>query len=545
MTLLVRLSDAKTRIESQFKTLRLGRKGWILGAVLLFIYGMYTGITSGTITNDEAWFLQVSKRLAEGEVLYKEIFFNVPPLSAYLTSFLVKIFGAELLVVKVLMSCFFTATGLLMVRILQKLRVGTTARALVVLAYLAYTPSWLIAAGSLYTPLAYMLLLASFLAMLSWLESELGVSENSKRERYCRMMVLGILSGLSFVAKQNIGVYIFLGVMFGVWISMRFLRQKPRAFIVPCFLLLTGFISTLLLFSIPILLTGSLEKFLEYGFLNRANYIQAAQIPYTAQVTWFWQVLNNLRTWYDLLWAYWMTQFFLPPVTYVILFMTWFRSKSHHRHMAVLFILFNTTSFIGLFPRVALSNIMPTLPMTLISTIWGLSQIQRALKARFLHIAYALCVLWLGLGVIALLGRPIRWILRDTHQFSSIPHFRVIFLPNNDLDNLESAADMIQTTTQDDNVFFLTPSASTLYLLMERTNLSSFDYPLVTAFGFDGQEQVIMQIQKGEIDWVCFKTLGEHPLNPRLLEEFVQNHMVRVKNTGLCELHKNPDLGLP
>jgi hypothetical protein len=542
MTLAVRYSAIKTRIERLFDAVLKVRKGWIVGAVLLFIYGMYTELSSGNITNDEAWFLQVSRRLAEGEVLYKDIFFNVPPLSAYSTSLLIKIFGAELMVVKVLMSSYFTATGLLAIRILQKLRLGKPAKVLFILAYLAYTPSWLIAAGSLYTPLAYVLLLVTFLAMLSWLESELGALESPKWERYYRMLILGILSGLSFVTKQNIGAYIFLVVMFGVWVSMRFLHQKPRAFIVPCFLLLTGFISTLLLFLIPILLTGSLEKFLEFGFLNRANYIQAAQIPYTAQVSWFWQLLNNLRTWYDLLWSYWTTQLFLPPVTYVILFIIWIRSKSQRRHIATLLILFNTASFIGVFPRVALSSIIPSLPVTLISTIWGLSKIQSAIKTRLLHIAYTLCVLWLSLGIIAMIGRPIRWILRDTHQFSGIPQFRALFLPKDYLQNLESAADMIHTTAQDESVFFLTPSASVNYLLTGYPNLTPFDYPLLTAFGFDGQEQVIMQIQNGEIDWVCFTSLGEHPLNPRLLEEFVQTHMILVQNTGLCALYKEPDL---
>jgi hypothetical protein len=517
----------------------------MFGALLLFTYGMYTGLTSGKITNDEAWFLQVMRRLAGGEVLYKDIFFNVPPLSAYLTSSLVNIFGAELLLIKVLTSGCFTVTGLLILLILQKLGLGKTCRAMVLLAYLAYTPSWLPAVGSLYTPLAYMLLLLTFLMILTWFPIGIGTLESTDRKGRGRLLVLGILCGLTFTTKQNIGVYVFLGVSLWVMTSLGTIRQRPRDLLITTLPILIGFVGISLLILIPTVMTGGFERFLEYGFLNRANYIRTAQISYASQVTRLWRLIDNLSDWNDLLQTYWQTQFLLPPLAFGVLFVAWIRSKSHLRHTSTLLFLFNTVSFTGAFPRIDLPHILPTLPITLISIAWGLPQFRTVIKPRLVSLVYSLCILWLSLGVIALIMRPIRWIARDTHTFSSLPHFRAQLLPKTVLQNYEAVADTIHTTTRGAPLFFLTPSASTLYLLTDRPNLTPYDYPLVTAFGSDGQEQVIKQVQNGEINWVCFSSLGKRTLNPRLLEEFVQRYMLPVQGTQICMLYQAPAQDMP
>jgi hypothetical protein len=540
MTLSVRISTTKSWFKRQLDAALECRRGWILGAVLLFTYGIYTGLTSGRIANGEAWFLQAMRRLAGGEVLYKDIFFNVPPLSAYLTSSLINIFGAELLLIKLLASGCFTATGLFLLLILKKLGLGKTPRALALLAYLAYTPSRLTAVGSLYSPLAYMLLLATFLMILSWLPVGLGMLESADPGGRRRLLALGILCGLTFVTKHNIGVYVFLGVSLWVVAYSVTIRQKPRDLLIFTLPILTGFVGTSLLILIPTVLTGGFERFLEYGFLNRANYIQAAQISYASQVTKLLRLVNNLRDWKDLLLTYWQTQFLLPPVAFGVLFVAWFRSKSHLRRMATLLILFNIISFVGAFPRFDRAHIIPTLPMTLVSIAWGISQFQTVIKPRLVSLIYSLCILWLSLGIIALIIRPIRWIARGTHIVSSLPHFRAQLLPKTIVQDYEAVVDKIHTTTRGAPLFFLTPSASTLYLLTDRPNLTPYDYPLVTAFGSDGQEQVIKQVQNGEISWVCFSTLAKRPLNPRLLEEFVQRHMLPVQGTQICMLYRSP-----
>jgi hypothetical protein len=224
---------------------------------------------------------------------------------------------------------------------------------------------------------------------------------------------------------------------------------------------------------------------------------------------------------------------------------TWIRSKSQHRYLAALLIIFNTASFVGVFPRVDLAHILPTLPMTLISTAWGISQFQKTPIPRLSHYVYALCTLWLSLGVFALIGRPIRWISRDAHQLSRIPHFRAQLLPETYLYNLRATRDITQSTLQDEPLFFLTPAASSLYLVTDRPNPTPYDYPLLTAFGSDGQEQVIEQIQNGEFSWICFVTLRDHPLRPKLLEEFVKQNMLLVQKTQRCTLYQFPAEGVP
>ena len=57
-------------------------------------------IRPNSLDFDEVWMTQVLRRVLEGETLYRDIFFGVPPLSVYATAAIGKLFGAELIVVR-------------------------------------------------------------------------------------------------------------------------------------------------------------------------------------------------------------------------------------------------------------------------------------------------------------------------------------------------------------------------------------------------------------------------------------------------------------
>ena len=73
---------------------------WLIGAS----YALFQEIN----TDDETWFFQVVSRFLSGEVLYKEIFLGVGPLSVYCAALPMLIFGKELLIARLVLVSYFT-----------------------------------------------------------------------------------------------------------------------------------------------------------------------------------------------------------------------------------------------------------------------------------------------------------------------------------------------------------------------------------------------------------------------------------------------------
>lgn len=535
----------KDRLEHLLVGVFKGKRGWILGGALLFAYGTYTGLTSGRIGNDEAWFLQVLHRMAQGEVLYRDIFFGVTPLSAYFSAPWVKVLGVELFVVKGLMAVCFAAAGLLLLGILQQLGLGKAAQGLVLLAYCAYTPSWLPAAGTPYTPIAYILILLTWSLFLKWTSGRQETREDGFLDRRSRWIMLGVLDGLTFAAKQNLGVYLLVGLALGMIVHTWSISVKFRERMLPLVYALTGFAAAALIALTPTALSGGFERFLEYGFLNRASYIESARITYAMQLGRLWDMLGSLGSWRNLLYAHWQTQYLFAPLAVIALLLAWIGTESETSRLTLKVMILFGVSLAGTFPRVDLAHILPALPATLIAMAWGLSRYEISLKPSLKRPAYALCATWLSLGMLALLVRPLRWVARGTHAWSSLRHFRGVLLPESELRTYARFAHATQSAERVESLFFLTPWASTLYLLSEWDNPTPYDYPLVTAFGFDGQDQVVQMIQNGDIEWVCMSPLGKRPLAPQILEEFVLDKMRRGRETPFCTLYRTPGSEAP
>lgn len=519
-----------------------GIKGIALGLGLL-AYGLYTGFTSGQITNDEAWFLQVLRRVAGGEVLYRDVFFGVTPLSIYVGLALMKVMGVEIAVVKLMMAVALTGSALLALRIAKQVGLGKTAQTVLLLTLLAYTPSWLPGAGSPYTPLAYFLLLAVLSHVVGLWErpgsaGDAGLAGDQRR----RALTAGAMIGVLFATKQNLGL-LALGAGAAAWAyaasETRLGRRKAaRSGAVG----LLGFAMGAALLMLPVLPEGGVQKLLEYGFLNRGLYFQIAGVSYVGQVETGFRALAGRPSGTDLLQAYWRTQYLLPLICFPVLVWRTLKSEGRIRWQGMVLAAFSTAGLLAAFPRVDLPHMVPALPLFLLALVWGLVGVVGQRWTRLGHLLAAGALLWATAGNVGLLVRPLRWARTGQYEFSSLAHLSGPLLPSSRVRELGQGLADVQLKAKGGTLFFLSPSAGLYYLLTERDNATPFDYPLATAFGFEGQTQVRGQIERGEIGWVCWKPLPRQVLRPALLEAYVAEEMELVLEGALCDLYRSGSL---
>jgi len=502
-------------------------------------YSVYTGFTSGLITDDESWFLHVMTRVAAGERLYREVFFGAMPLSAYLGSALVRLFGSEIFTVKLFMAACFAGNVLLSLNVLGQLGLGPWAKGLVVLALLAFIPAGLPGAGSPYTTLVYaFLLLLPYLSLVS-----VGAVEgtaDADSDSAGLSLLIGALVGLMFCTKQNLGVFALAGVT-----SIEVMRRGAQRGMLwrqarPVLLILVGFAIVTAVLVLPVWLQGGLPKLLEYGFLNRAAYVGVAGISYASQLGALWSSMWDLTSWGNALLAYRQTQYLIPFISFGALFLGMATRDRKRRRTGIVILTFTAVAFAGMFPRIDLPHVMPALPIMLVGIAWGTSSIRVDTRRALGLVLRGALAFWLAAGVAATLARPVRWLASRSYEIARLPHFGGELLLKSEIERLGAQGrSLARNIPAGERLFFLTPSAAKLYLLSGIENPTPFDYPLVTAFGFRGQEEVIEQIEQQRIQWVCMRALGPHPLRADRLEDYVEQNMVLAEKGQLCDLYRS------
>jgi hypothetical protein len=512
---------------------------WGLAGLLLFAYGLFTNIVHGPVTWDHNWFLLVVHRLLSGDLLYRDVWFVATPLSMYITTALAAVFGTEVLVIKALMALLFAMTVLLTWRIGRRLDLSRFATWLLVGTLLVWYPSWMPGYNVPYTPMGYAFLLATLSAVLDWRRSLLA-GDGAWRSQ---LVIAGICAGLAFAAKQNLGVYALaalclslLAVDLGTWLSAP--RLQAAALAIGSFTLASGLIL------LPVLLTGGGPKLLDYGFLDQGTYMGHAQITYPSQLATWLELAGDalaLRSWGSFLWQ---TQYVLPFFAFAGLLWAGTRAEGEQRRVAAILLLFVGAAFAGVFPRVDINHMVCAVPALLLGLAWAASQVRWRIGLRWGSLARAALLVAIALWLTYQTFGSLRWMANGLrsgcYQFAPWPRFRGVFLRTDFVADTNAQAQVLRDSVQGEDTFILSLPAAFYYHVTGLRNPTPFDFPLSTAFGLHGQEEVIRLLEQGQVCWVCVSPLGTHPFAPVTLEGYALAHLEPVCETGWCAVYHNP-----
>jgi hypothetical protein len=501
----------------------------LAAALLLFVYGLGYSVTSGVGMADESWFLQLLHRVSSGEVLYRDIFYGVTPLSVWLSLIPVYLFGAEILVLKAVLSACFVATVLLSSRIAGRLGCNSLQVALVAGTLLVYAPP---DPNSAYTPVAYVFLLCCFLFTLSWLDSGKNTA----------LALAGAAAALSFLSKQNIGALammalvptVFLGLMRGTGIVS---RERLSGVI----LVSATFLGVVLAGLLPVVFAGGFEQFLDYGFMNKRTYLKVSSISYFAGFNSLLAVFESPSV-KNLAGMYMALPVVFPFFAFLFLGAAWVRADAARRRVCLCAFFFSSAAFLGAFPRFDFDHLVYMIPIIVLGTACGWQEVRKHLPRRLPGpLAVAVC-LWLMIGLGVDLTYRARLLGGDSYRVSSLPHYRGALMEVPFYHYLLDYKVALAEYAPDGKIFLVFPEAGLGYLASGQKNPTPFDYPIVSAFGLTGEQNVIQRIAKGEIRTVCMRSLAHaHPrlevLRPARLEEHIQTHMERIEDLGLCTLY--------
>lgn len=483
---------------------------FFLSFLLSLIYGYNMG--------DESWFLHVVSRFLSGDVLYQDVFFGITPLSVYITAAFVRVFGVEILVVKACEGLCFALIALMSCKLGRQLGIIQRFSPLLAVAILVCAPP---TTASLYQPLATIFYLAGFSNILAWQENWKSYPGTAvfKLKDLRAPITAGILSGFCFLSKQNIGFLSLFVTLLAIAVHHR--QWKRKKLFRDLFVVLISFLFVSFLFLLPVVLSGGFTKFLEYGFINRGTYLRYAGIS-------FFTGLTELRI-----------AFFLPLLTFPALMALWIFGDGKARCLTTLVLLFVGGAFLGIFPRADWRHLVYATPELLLGLIYALHKMKPNISKAKLSLIKLGIILALGIGGGILFIKPAGSIVLGTFHLSSLPHFRgvptTVAQENQIREHIKVIKEVI---SEDEHTFFLTPYAGFYYLVTGIKNPTPFDFPLISAFGLNGENEVIEAISQLKIRNVCL-THWDWALTPTRLENYVRESMVLVRDLGFCTLYRS------
>ena len=482
----------------------------------------FTIVTEGFAAPDESWFLQVIARLHSGDTLYRDVYLNVTPLSAYITYGLTGIFGTELVVVRAVVVGALVATVACCWLICRLLGVGRLAPWLLVSSWAQPAP---------YTPLAMAFFASAFYATVVWMRS---VQNHQDSPRV--LTVAGVLAGLCFGAKQNLGLYCLAALLLSVAVVSGRGEIARRS----C-LAVGGFLVSAAAILLPVYGSGAFDRFLVCAF-DKTTYLEMGGIPYSAAVERFGVAIARGWSFDTIAAAYREFAFLLPPVTFALLAAAWVRASGIARQTALVVTGFIGAGYLVVFPFQGGPSNIYAIPVLVVGLAFGWTAAQPVISRPWVRLATVAVTVLFAAQIGLRFVRYTRALVSPQYMTSGLPHFRSIRVSRIEYAALTEDAERLSRLADGKPLFLMGPNTGLYYLAAGLRNPSSFDYPYASVFGRNGQQEVISRIQTGEIPAVFIFAAAMDRQTPFPLRQFVQRSMTAVHREDLGVLYRWPTM---
>lgn len=430
---------------------------FLISIVVLFFF-----YSRGFIPHDEGWIINPAQRISQGEIPYRDFHYIYTPAVAYLIGLGFKLFGASILLSRLITM----AVSLLTIYILMLLTQSITKKKYAYLIPTTIYIVWLPIHINFAWPIVYSILsgLATCLLLLIF-----------RRKRLFYLIFLaGITTGLTILFKQNIGFALLLNnVIFFLF------EQKLRKKIY-IFLYLFGVTFLPIILCIYFYFNHALIPFINdmYFFIIKEFILKGLQsTPFIYPDIWYKEAVKALLYLFPL----------LISITSAIF--TFKKNKS--------FVFLATFSgfyyLLGIRPTTDFMHLVPLLSITGIPLLLVLFYANN----RFVKIACSLIFIssiMLGL-YSALFMNYYRWDTPIIHQnlYTSSPRLGVLtdakyheIIPTID--------DYIESHTTQKSYLFIYSFSPSFYLLTDRKNPTKFIYLPISLLSNNDQKEIIQNL---------------------------------------------------
>jgi hypothetical protein len=479
---------------------------------------------------DEAWMLWVMHRVAQGDVLYRDVYDVTTPLPAWIGAVVVRLAGSEMLVLRLMVAAVIASEVAVACSIVR--RVGMHWRGQAVLAVgLVACASPMLVFTSFYTGCAVLGALVALRLLLWFLDA--AARDASV---VAPLAWTGVAIGGSFWCKPNIGLLALAAVVVTLTVAGgRAWRTTARAVaVVGGTFAAVGVVTTALLAA-----SGAWSAFVDQVFRSKAQYLDVGFSFATAVERRLGALGNGDPV--DTRAIVWLLILATPVV--VLGACAWACWRADRRIDATLvgFVAFAVVGILGTVPRPGVNHLGATAALMITGAAGAVLSVPERAPGRrarrgLLVAGTVLAAIAAAIAMGTALEPGTVRVDRDAPNFEATP------VPHSVVYRAGLLRERLADLTNGE-VFFVRQDAGFLHFLTGTHDPLPYDIAERSDFGGAGQRGVIDRLARGEAPWVCLTPArvphhGEDPLVPRAIEQWVRLHGVLTAQLPMCDLYR-------
>ena len=254
----------------------------IIGFILLVFIYIFSCIITKNINNlDELWNYSFAKNIANSLIPYKDFNIIVTPFIYYISGIILKIFGQELIVIRVITAILNTGVFVLIFKILSKLidsikekikietktRTDTNSISIPIII-----TTILIFLFKDFYVFDYNVVFILFTLIIIYLEIKQRNNTNKIFEINIKLdIIIGLLIGLAILTKQSVGIVLaFASLGYKLLIVKN--KQELKEYFKIVLSRILGILIPILMFIIYLIITKSFISFIDYAILGISTF---------------------------------------------------------------------------------------------------------------------------------------------------------------------------------------------------------------------------------------------------------------------------------
>lgn len=471
--------------------------------ILFTLIAMYfaSNILIRNVSNlDELWNYNFASNIANGLIPYKDFNMVVTPLLSFIGGIFLRIFGKEIIVIRILNILLSASIIFMMYKIMEGLQIKRvlTYLLLIILSYVFKE----------YAMFDYNFAIALVSLMIVYLE--IRNYENNKKNY---QIIIGILSGICITLKQTTGIIITLALLGYKILDVRN-KQELKQYLKMLLWRIVGIIIPVVLMIIYLSINNAFYDFIDYCILGVSTFLN--KISYISRLLKKSDILIKI--------------FSIMPISLLGLLAMYIKKRDKH---ALILFVFGIVGLSVVYPISDETHLIPGIFIIII----GLGYIlNNYIKKDFIIIEKFLYIFTILIIMYQVVNST--YIYLKSHKNTELLHYKGIIMTQNEIQNNIKMGEYIKSSNK--KVYILDFSAAYYMIPINRYN-KNYDMFNVGNLGSKGEQGQIEKLEKEKNNIKVLIKNHKHSRNwqnPEEVRKWVIGNMSKTGQIGMFDIYE-------
>lgn len=470
---------------------------------------------------DEIWNFNFAKNIAEGKLPYKDFNMITTPAVPLISSIFLKIFGSELIVMRILAVILCTAILYMVYKILEYLKVNKHLN-FIFLAFLSYI-------FISHFRIDYNFFVLLNILIIIYIELKDGRDRNIILNVSKKDIILGILAGICVCSKQTTGLVVTAVVIFNKLLYVADFKEF-KLFLKKSIIRMIGVLIPLVSLAIYFLANSLLNDFINYCILGISTFSNSkTYINLFVETNWIIKILCVI------------VPVFLIVST-IIYLINKYKKKEYNSYLLTVLV-YSLASMIVVFPIADDIHFLVGALPSFIGIIYVIyefikKKVKNEEQSKFIKSNTKTCsYLIIAVGCIVS-GISLFNYLTLAGNYTYFSHYKYIIQEEKLENSIKAVNEYMQN--QDKEVYMLDPASATYTIPLDKYT-KNYDMLLIGNLGKDGENGIIQDLQNKENCIILIRNdeYERNWQNPEKVREYVIENMNKIGQISVFDIYEN------